>query len=86
MPQREAHRIRQHLETCWQCRTELDEMAKTIGECVRYRQNVLQLHLPSPPAPWMDIHAAFSRYDAAPGRVSFFQKIAGDRLRRATAG
>ena len=74
LPPREARVVRQHLESCWQCRTEADELTKTIGECVRYRKNVLQLHLPSPPAPWMDIHAAFSRYDTSPGRVSFFQK------------
>ena len=71
LPPRRARRVRRHLETCWQCRTELEELEKTVGQCVRYRRNVLDPCLPSPPAPWMDIHAAFSRLDAVPGRASF---------------
>ena len=71
---RQARRIRQHLETCWECRTAVDELQETVAACVRYRKNVLHTNLPSPPAPWMDIYSAFSRMDAAPGRVSFFQR------------
>lgn len=70
---REARRVRQHLETCWQCRADLEGLERTIGECVHYRNQVLRPNLPSPPAPWMDIYAAFSRVDSAPGRASFFQ-------------
>ena len=71
---RQARQVRQHLETCWECRTTADEMETTIAECVRYRKNALHTYLPSPPAPWMDIYSAFSRMDATPGRVSFFQR------------
>ena len=41
--------VRAHLKACWQCRMELEEIQKTIVECVRYRKNALQVHLPSPP-------------------------------------
>src|SRR6266545_1361925 len=71
----EARRVKRHLETCWECRTEVEEMEKTIGECVRYRKNVIHTCLPTPPAPWMDIYAAFSRIDSTPGRVSFWQSL-----------
>jgi hypothetical protein len=56
--------IRKHLEACWQCRVALDELQKTVAECVRYRKNVLEQHLPPPPAPWPDIYRQFSEIDA----------------------
>ena len=31
---------------------ELEELQNTVGECVRYRKNILGRHLPPPPAPW----------------------------------
>lgn len=73
LPAREARAVRQHLETCWQCRTELEELERTIGECVRYRNQVLRPNLPSPPAPWMDIYSAISRADGTTGRESFLE-------------
>ena len=60
--------VRGHLEACWECRMELEEFQKTISECVRYRKNVLQVHLPSPPAPWGDIQKKFTEADASLGR------------------
>ena len=64
----EVPAVRAHLEACWECRMELEEYQKTIGECVRYRKNVLQVHLPSPPAPWGDIQRKFTEADATLGR------------------
>ncbi|MFB3825345.1 MAG: zf-HC2 domain-containing protein [Bryobacteraceae bacterium] len=61
---REARRVRGHLEACWQCRTELEEIQGVVGECVRYRKEVLQVHLPPPPAPWADLTPHFDRIDA----------------------
>jgi hypothetical protein len=69
---REIPAVRAHLEACWQCRMELAEFHKTINECVRYRKNVLQTHLPSPPAPWGDIQRKFTEADASLGRPSIF--------------
>ena len=70
-----AHgKVRSHLEACWECRVELAELQETVGECVRYRKSVLQRHLPSPPAPWMDIYQRFSAIDASPEPV-FFDRV-----------
>ena len=35
-PARAARQIRSHLEKCWECRVELEELQSTVGECVRY--------------------------------------------------
>ncbi len=64
LPGRTMVRVRSHLEACWQCRTNLEELEKTVGACVRYRTTVLQKHLPDPPAPWMDIYVRFAQIDA----------------------
>src|SRR5204863_484318 len=70
-----AGEIRSHLEACWQCRAELEELQKTVGECVRYRKNVLQRHL-VPPAPWTDIYRGFAEVDAALDRAGFWERDA----------
>ena len=52
LPGRKSRRIRAHLEACWQCRSEVETLQATIGDCVRYRKNVLAEGLPPAPAPW----------------------------------
>jgi hypothetical protein len=49
---RKSRQVRTHLEACWQCRTELEALQVTIGDCVRYRKSVLAESLPPAPAPW----------------------------------
>jgi hypothetical protein len=73
-PARDTVKIRSHLEACWQCRGALEELQETIGECVRYRKNVLQVHLPPPPAPWTDIHRRFDEMDAALDPAGFWDR------------
>src|SRR5437870_305266 len=75
-----AAEIRAHLEACWQCRAEMEELQKTVGECVRYRRSVLERHLLPPPAPWRDIYRGFAEIDAALDQGSFFDR-AGRILR-----
>ena len=65
LPARTAGKIRSHVGACWQCRVELEELEETISECVRYRKNILQPFLPSPPAPWFDIYQGFAKIDAS---------------------
>ncbi len=72
---RSTSAIRSHLEACWQCRTELEEMQSTVAECIRYRKNVLQRHLPAPPEPWADIYRGFDAIDAGLDRVSFWERV-----------
>src|SRR6266567_2705389 len=69
LPARAARKIRTHLKACWECRALLQEIEGTIGNCVGYRKNVLQSHLPAPPAPWIDIYQGFARIDASPEPV-----------------
>src|SRR5262245_8937465 len=68
-----AGEIRYHLEKCWECRLELEELQNTAGECVRYRKT-LGRHLPPPPAPWTDIYRGFAEIDAA-DHVSFRDRL-----------
>jgi hypothetical protein len=78
LPAGAAGEIRSHLEACWQCRVDLEELQNTVGECVRYRKNVLQRYLPPPPASWTDIHRRFAEIDASLDQAGF-----RDRLTRA---
>src|SRR5437588_6165709 len=71
-----ASEIRSHLESCWQCREQLEALQNTVGECVRYRKNILQRHLPPPPAPWTDIYRGFGEIDAALAQASFRERVA----------
>jgi hypothetical protein len=80
---RDAAAVRSHLEACWQCREQLEQLQNTVGECVRYRKNILQRHLPPPPAPWTDIYRGFGEIDEALAQVSFRERIA--RVLRAPA-
>lgn len=80
-----AARVRAHLEACWQCRVELDELQDTVGACVRYRKNVLGGHLPAPPAPWGDIRRRFAGIDAELAQSSLRTRAA-EWLRRPLRG
>jgi hypothetical protein len=72
---REAGRIRAHLEACWQCRTELEDLQRTVGECVRYRRAAAEC-LPPPPQPWFDIHAQLEKIDARETQASRLAHLA----------
>lgn len=75
MPAREAGEVHGHLAACWQCRSELEGIERTISECVRYRKALSECSLPSPPTPWCDIHLRFAEIDSAPGSLSFVEKL-----------
>ena len=59
---RQAKQVERHLAACWQCRTHVEELQSTVAECMKYREQVLETHLPAPPAAWSDL--PFSRVDA----------------------
>src|SRR5579871_1189573 len=65
LPARKNRQVKRHLEACWQCRTELEELQSTVAGCVRYRKNVLQTYLPDPPNPWPDLYRDFARIDSS---------------------
>ncbi len=68
LPDAHSAEILNHLRACWQCRSELGEIERTIGECVRYRKIVLDHCLPPPPAPWFDIYARLAAIDESSRR------------------
>jgi len=80
LPGRKTRQVRRHLEACWQCRAELEELQKTVSDCVRYRKTILATGLPPPPGPWQDLSRGFERIDAEIERGSF-----AGRLLRAVA-
>ena len=71
LPAQASGEVRSHLEACWQCRAALEELQNVVSQCVHYRKNVLQRHLPTPPAPWVDIHRQFDEIDASVEPVLF---------------
>jgi len=71
LPTRASSEVRSHLESCWQCRAALEELQNVVSQCVHYRKSVLQRHLPTPPAPWVDIHRQFDEIDASVEPVLF---------------
>jgi anti-sigma factor RsiW len=72
LPGRKSRAVQRHLEACWECRTEVEELQQTVAECVRYRKQVLAEALPAPPQEWRDIYREFDRIDAATARRAFF--------------
>jgi len=80
LPSRGAAEARSHLEACWQCRAQLEELQATVGQCVSYRKNVLERHLPPPPAPWADIQERFAEADATIEKPGLLE-LAGRMLR-----
>jgi hypothetical protein len=75
LPSRKARPVRKHLEACWQCRAELEALEITVAECVRYRKNVLEAHLPEAPQPWMDLYRGFDRIDAEHSAEPFWKRL-----------
>lgn len=71
---RETEVVRRHLSSCWQCRTSLEEIETTIGECVHYRKTLFDHYFPSPSAPWCDIRQQMMKADATLGSASFFER------------
>lgn len=61
---RATRKARAHLEACWQCRTELENLQRTVSECVRYHRNVVVEYSPPPPLPWCDLFLRMEEMDA----------------------
>lgn len=78
LPGRKARQVRTHLEACWQCRAQAEEVQGLIGECVRYRKNVLAPNLPPPPQEWrsLDFERADSELAAELAAQSVFVRLA----------
>ncbi|MCC6587899.1 MAG: zf-HC2 domain-containing protein [Bryobacterales bacterium] len=73
---KDAARVRAHLESCWECRAELDNIHRAVGECVRYRKALRDV-LPAPPRPWQDLQPHFAEIDSSLAQTSFLSRLAG---------
>jgi hypothetical protein len=71
---RRARQVRSHLEACWQCRGQVEELESAIGECVRYRKDVLAPSLPPPPEAWRSLD--FGRVEAELAEQSLWHRVA----------
>jgi hypothetical protein len=80
LPVQASGEVRSHLEACWQCRAALEDLQNVVSECVHYRKNVLQRHIPAPPAPWVDIYRKFDEIDASLEPVLFDRIVRIARL------
>jgi hypothetical protein len=72
LPARKARQVRKHVQACWQCRTELEELRKTVGDCIHYRAQLRETSLSDPPRPWAGLSTGFDRIDADLERGSRF--------------
>jgi anti-sigma factor RsiW len=74
LPARKARQVRKHVHACWQCRTELEELQKAVGDCIHYRAQLRESTLSDPPHAWADLSAGFDRIDADLERGSRFRR------------
>jgi hypothetical protein len=58
---RELARIERHVRGCWECSTHIDDVRRTVGDYVRYRQDVLLPAMPPPSAPWTNLDSEMQR-------------------------
>ena len=65
LPRRKANQVRSHLEACWQCRAQVEELQAAVADCVRYRKNVLAACLPPPPAAWSGLEFELAEAELA---------------------
>jgi hypothetical protein len=71
----ESRVVRGHLDSCWQCRSELAEIERTIARCVKYRGDELPGRLPEPPSPWMDIRVPMADLDQALNGMPWYARM-----------
>lgn len=75
---RQARQIEGHVEACWDCRAEIEELKQTVAACVRYRKEFLAEAMPDPPQPWGDLYGAFARVDRdTPQATGLLQLVRG---------
>jgi Putative zinc-finger len=75
---RKSRQVERHVEACWDCRAEIEELKRTVAECVRYRKQFLVEAMPEPPQAWGDIYSAFARIDRdMPRRTGLLQLVRG---------
>jgi anti-sigma factor RsiW len=83
LAERKARHVERHVEACQDCRAEVEELKKTVAECMRYRKEFSAEAMPQPPQAWGDIYTAFARVDLdvnqrdTPQRTGLLQLLRG---------
>ena len=67
-------KVAHHLESCGQCRADLQSLQDSLAECVTYR-NSLAAQLPPAPEPWRDLYRDFSRIDESLANTSLLGRL-----------
>ena len=75
LPGRKGRQVQRHLEASWKCRTELEDLQSTVADCMHYRKDVLEAHLPEPPNPWSDLSREFDRIDLSLAAEPFWKRL-----------
>src|SRR5436190_16914380 len=73
LPGRKVRQVRAHLEACWQCRAQVEDLQGIVTECVKYRKDVASL-MPFPPAEWGSLN--FELVEAELASQSLFVRLA----------
>lgn len=67
----DARNLQRHLESCWHCRRERNEIEGAIDAFVRYRESIWVPRVPPPPRSWPDFQLRCAELDlAAPSPAS----------------
>lgn len=80
---KEAARVRKHLENCWSCRAQLDELQDAITLFVNFRSQIQNPLAPAPPNNWGGFDRKLaqaavedeSKKFPVPSRIGFWQKF-----------
>jgi hypothetical protein len=75
--EREAGRIKVHLEACWNCRALLNEIEQTIADFSRFDAAVLTPNLPPPPGQWRGFDARLKELVEESRKPSLLSRLHG---------
>ncbi len=71
LPESDALAARAHIEACWSCRAQFQEIEMVIGEYVRY-QKTTDPWLPPPPKAWPELRFRAASADPEPAPPALF--------------
>ncbi|MCI0420228.1 MAG: zf-HC2 domain-containing protein, partial [Acidobacteria bacterium] len=75
MQAKEAARVREHLDGCWSCRAQREELEQSILRFVEYRKNTLQPSSSTLPQARLQFRAKLSRLAAESTQPSFLSRL-----------
>src|SRR5437879_4691597 len=58
-----AARVREHLETCWDCRLQLEKLQETISAFVEFRQQIQTPVSQEPPRKWSGFDSKLKKFE-----------------------